>query len=89
MRFFAFLVGSLYLPFVCAVVQSTQGIEDLVRRRLPNHVNDFSFKLINVTSSINTTSNTTTAQNDHYVVSTGANGTIQVEGNSPIALASG
>ncbi|KAK4998166.1 hypothetical protein LTR66_002579, partial [Elasticomyces elasticus] len=66
--------------------QSAQGIVDLVKRRLPNHVHDFSFSLINNTSS---TASAKSPQNDHYTVSTGHDGTINVSGNSPIALASG
>lgn len=90
MHFIAFLVRAFCIPSVFAVIQSTQGIEDLVRRRLPNHAHDFSFKLVNTTSSSSSTLNsTTTVQNDHYAVSSGVDGTIQVEGNSPIALASG
>lgn len=65
---------------------STKGVEDLVRRTLPNHVHDFSFKLVNGSVAV---SNSTTKANDHFVVSNGVDGTISVEGNTPIALASG
>jgi len=68
-----------------ATINSTQGVLDLVQRRLPNHVNDFTFVLTNQSY----TTNITQAQNDHYNVSTASNGKIQISGNSPIALTSG
>lgn len=58
-----------------------------MQRRLPNHVNDFTFSLTSpLSSSVPVNS---TQQLDQYTVSNGKNGTIQVSGNTPIALASG
>ncbi len=61
--------------------QSTQGLTDLVRRRLPSHVDDISFKLVpgNHVSGVT---------NDQYSVKCDA-GKVSVEGNSFSALASG
>lgn len=88
MRCFIASLTSLNILTSCFVhaAQSTKGIEDLVRRRLPNHVHNFSFNLVNGTTA---SDNTSTPQNDHYAVSNGANGTIEIEGNTAIALASG
>lgn len=86
MHFLASGLAFLYLFTFSCFAYSTQGVEDLVRRRLPSHSHDFSFHLVNGSASV---SNSTAKQNDHYVVSNGANGTIHVEGNTPIALASG
>jgi alpha-N-acetylglucosaminidase len=74
----------------CAVVvpQSTEdGIRNLVKRRLPDHVNDFEFRLVG--DSTGSPPFTTTPANDEYSVSSTPDGKILVEGNSPIALASG
>lgn len=68
---------------------STQGIVDLVKRRLPNHVDNFSFSLINSTTGASFSSNSTKLQNDEYTVSTTRNGTVVVQGNSLSALSSG
>ncbi|KAL1296494.1 hypothetical protein AAFC00_000006 [Neodothiora populina] len=77
-----------FSTIVCCVASllSTDGIKDLVKRRLPNHVDDFSFTLINVAS---VSTNITVAANDHYTVYTPVNGTIDIQGNSLSALASG
>jgi len=64
--------------------QSTQGIIDLVKRRLPDHVDDFEFRHFG-----NGNSNSTEAQNDEYMVSSTTDGKILVEGNSLSALSSG
>ncbi|KAF4628191.1 hypothetical protein G7Y89_g9960 [Cudoniella acicularis] len=70
-----------------AAAQSTQGIQDLVKRRLPNHVNEFEFLLTcNETTPISTAIREV---NDNYTISSTAGGKILVEGNSLIALASG
>lgn len=67
--------------------QSTDGIVNLVKRRIPAHVDDFMFQLTgNQTGPITSATNAT---NDHYTVSSIAPGKIQIEGNSLIALASG
>lgn len=81
-----------YIPLIFALPSpSTKGIEELLHRRLPSHVNDFSFGLVNISVATTNSSSTNTSadENDHYVVSNGANGTIKIEGNSPIALATG
>jgi alpha-N-acetylglucosaminidase len=64
--------------------QSTQGILDLVERRLPSHVDDFEFRLL-----ANGTGNSTKHSNDNYIISSITDGRILVEGNSLSALASG
>ncbi|KAH9212547.1 putative alpha-N-acetylglucosaminidase [Leptodontidium sp. 2 PMI_412] len=60
---------------------STQGIESLVRRRLPAHIDDFEFRLLG--------NETSTGGNDVYSVSSSEDGKILVEGNSLSALSSG
>ncbi|KAL3471438.1 tim-barrel domain-containing protein [Aspergillus californicus] len=60
---------------------STQGIRNLVHRRLPAHANHFQFSLVNVTANDNT--------NDHYTISSAKSGNILVEGNSLSALSTG
>ena len=70
-----------------ATAQPTDGIVNLVRRRLPGHVDSFTFRLLgNETRPI---ASATTATNDQYTVSSPAVGKIQIEGNSAIALAAG
>ncbi|EMC95408.1 glycoside hydrolase family 89 protein [Baudoinia panamericana UAMH 10762] len=68
--------------------QSTAGIQGLVQRRLPNHVNDFTFNLTN-SSFVTHATTGISKQNDQFTVSNGVNNTINIAGNSPIALASG
>ncbi|PVH80836.1 glycoside hydrolase family 89 protein [Cadophora sp. DSE1049] len=60
---------------------STKGIEDLVRRRLPAHVDDLEFRLLD--------GGTSTVGNDVYSVSSLDDGRILVEGNTLSALSSG
>ena len=70
-----------------ASAQSTQGIIDLVQRRLPDHIDHFTFQLLgNRSGPISTATN---ISNDVYSVSSTPDGKILVEGNSLIALASG
>lgn len=58
-----------------------------MKRRLPNHVDDFTFCLLgNSTLPI---ISSTELVNDEYKISSTAEGKILVEGNSQIALASG
>ncbi|KAH1545996.1 hypothetical protein KXX57_004166 [Aspergillus fumigatus] len=67
---------------LCASItfaQSLDGIYDLVRRRMPKHVDSFRFSLVDFNST----------NNDRFVVSTAANGTILVQGNSLSALSYG
>jgi alpha-N-acetylglucosaminidase len=71
---------------VTATSQSIQGILDLVQRRLPDHVGNFEFRLV---ESGNASSPITTKENDQYSVSSTTGGKILVEGNSLIALTSG
>ncbi|KAJ4377746.1 hypothetical protein N0V83_000576 [Neocucurbitaria cava] len=77
------LLSSL-LAVAAAATLSTQGLYDLVERRLPGHSNDFVFTL-------NDTAHTNSSKppNDAYLVSTHNNGSISIEGNSLSALASG
>lgn len=78
MRWFQSL---LWLSTASAVVaQSTQGIYDLVQRRLPSHASSFEFSLVNATQ--------TNATYDQYTVST-ANGKVLVQGNTLSALSTG
>lgn len=60
---------------------SIDGLTELVRRRLPNHVDNFSFELV-------TANHTPGVTNDHYAVNCDK-GTVTIQGNSLIALASG
>ncbi|KAJ5981184.1 hypothetical protein N7499_001803 [Penicillium canescens] len=73
------------LLWLCAAstvaAQSTEGIYNLVQRRLPNHADSFRFTLVNATQAANSY--------DQYVVSTAANGTVLVQGSSLSALSSG
>ena len=55
---------------------STEGITRFLERRLPNHVNDFTFSL---SDSIRKSEDWV---NDEYTVSTGSDGKIHIEGNS-------
>ncbi|EME88218.1 glycoside hydrolase family 89 protein [Pseudocercospora fijiensis CIRAD86] len=63
---------------------ATAGIEALVKRRLPRHVDGFSFSIDPSYPS----ASSSTPPNDRYTVANGDNGTICISGNSPIALAS-
>jgi alpha-N-acetylglucosaminidase len=77
----------LMTAVIAVTTQSTQGILDLVKRRLPDNVDDFEFRLTgNETYPISTAIREI---NDEYTVSSTPDGKILVEGNSPIALASG
>lgn len=79
MRWFQSL---LWLSAASSVVaQSTQGIYNLVQRRLPNHADSFQFSLLNVTQSNSTY--------DQYTVSTAPNGKVLVQGNTLSALSTG
>ncbi|KAH8696754.1 putative alpha-N-acetylglucosaminidase [Talaromyces proteolyticus] len=66
---------------------STQGIYDLVKRRIPQHVDSFEFSLVNATPSV--VLSASEKPNDQFVVSTSDDGKILVEGNSISALSSG
>lgn len=69
-----------------ALAQSTQGIIDLVARRLPSHNDAFEFQL---TANESLPLVVATKTNDDYRVSSTSNGKILVEGNSLSALSSG
>lgn len=60
---------------------SIAGIESLVKRRLPNHVNDFEFVL-------EPSSHGSALANDSYTVSS-KNGKVRIEGTTTSALLSG
>ena len=69
-----------------ALAQSTQGIVDLVARRLPSHADAFEFQL-KTNESFPVVVATKT--NDEYRVSSTSDSKILVEGNSLSALSSG
>lgn len=83
-----YLRGILLLAYVsiaAATKASTDGIINLVKRRIPDHVDDFEFRLVgDIEFPL-----TGQPPNDEYTVSSTPDGKILVEGNSPIALASG
>ncbi|KAI7261276.1 hypothetical protein KC345_g9806 [Hortaea werneckii] len=93
----AVLSATLSTTFCSAHQPTAVGVQGILQRRLPNHVDDFTFSLVNATST--STSSTTSNDNtttflsqpqDHYTVSNGPNpGKIHISGTSPIALASG
>ncbi|RMZ17522.1 hypothetical protein D0860_00372 [Hortaea werneckii] len=71
----------------CSAHQSTAGVQGILQRRLPNHVDDFTFSLVNTTTSKSNHTFLSKPQ-DHYTVSNGPNpGQIHISGTSPIALA--
>lgn len=75
MRWFKSL---LWLAAV-TVAQSTDGIYDLVKRRLPDHLDSFDFSL----------DTDLEGKYDTYVVTNAPNEKISVKGNSLSALSSG
>lgn len=77
--------GLLASCWTVAATTSTQGLYDLVKRRLPSHCEDFVFFLDNSTASTNSTG----PGLDEYAISTLGNGSIAIEGNSLSALATG
>jgi alpha-N-acetylglucosaminidase len=80
MRVLLLLLVGILAP--TALSLSTDGIYDLVKRRLPQHADSFEFVLVNETDR-------DTTVNDQYVVSSTSDGKILVEGNSLSALSSG
>ncbi|KAL7789894.1 glycoside hydrolase family 89 protein [Trichoderma ceciliae] len=64
----------------CAL--STAGVESLVKRRLPNHVDSFEFAL-------EPSSHGSTLANDSYTVSSAKDGKVRIEGTTTSALLSG
>ena len=86
MLFHALFVWA-FATIAISTAQSIDGISNLVKRRLPEHVDDFTFELLgNQTGPITSATNAT---NDQYTISSVASGKIHIEGNSLIALASG
>lgn len=72
-------VKSLLWLVVVTVAQSTEGITNLVKRRLPNHLDSFDFSL----------DTDLTGKYDTYVVTNAPNEKIAIKGNSLSALSSG
>lgn len=72
--------------FAWTSAQSIDGVVGLLQRRLPDHVDSFTFRLSNLTSGAIANSS---LQNDVYTVSSTATGKVLIVGNTPIALASG
>lgn len=81
---FASVLGLITLPWAILAADSTQGLYDLVRRRLPSHCEDFVFVLDGTATS----SNPADLSNDEYTIST-SNGSIAIQGTSLSALATG
>lgn len=85
-----FRVAWTTLLFVLACSGTTSsigGIEALIKRRLPQHADDFTFRLSPVSSTADAKVSST--HYDGFSVSTGENGKIEVEAVSTIGLASG
>ncbi|ORX98108.1 putative alpha-N-acetylglucosaminidase [Clohesyomyces aquaticus] len=78
------VVGLLALSWTIAATTSTQGLYDLVKRRLPSHCGDFHFVLFEQITPYNSSE----LQNDQYAIRTW-NGSITIEGNTLSALATG
>ncbi|KAI7547734.1 hypothetical protein KC331_g4833 [Hortaea werneckii] len=97
MRIPALLAATLSTALsISCNAQSTAGVQGILQRRLPNHVDDFTFSLVNATSTSASTTTTTTSNNntllskpqDQYTITNGPSpGKIHISGNSPIALA--
>lgn len=64
-----------------SLAQSTQGIYDLVQRRMPLHARSFEFSLVECTNNV--------TGHDQYTVSSTSKGKILVEGTTLSALSSG
>lgn len=86
--FFA-VSGVIGHPARPSTTAPTKGIYDLVRRRIPQHANSFHFSLTNATVGNTIPSSATDKPNDQYVISTGLDGKIWIEGNTLSALSSG
>ena len=88
MRLLGFIAVVTSLPaLVCAAPLApgqspTAGVEALVKRRLPDHINSFEFVLQNSTRIDE-------KSYDAYVVSSSENGKIRIEGGTTSALLSG
>ncbi|KAI7163240.1 hypothetical protein KC349_g1553 [Hortaea werneckii] len=97
MRIPALLAATLSTALsISCNAQSTAGVQGILQRRLPNHVDDFTFSLVNATSTSASTTTTTTSNNntllskpqDQYTITNGPSpGKIHISGTTPIALA--
>lgn len=67
---------------VASTAPSTDGVTAFIKRRLPQHADSFELRIENAAEA-------STATNDAYTVSTGANGKIQIQGTSPSAIMQG
>ncbi|KAF5868365.1 putative alpha-n- protein [Botrytis fragariae] len=77
-----FFSSTILIVFVKATTtQSTQGLINLLKRRLPAHVDDFEFQIQG--------NHTLGVTHDEYVVSQTVAGKILIEGNSISGIASG
>ncbi|KAI6855210.1 hypothetical protein D0864_08970 [Hortaea werneckii] len=74
----------------CSAHQSTAGVQGILQRRFPNHVDDFTFSLVNTTTSNDNNTTPLSKPLDHYTVLNGPHpGEIHISGTSSIALATG
>ncbi|KAK7521314.1 putative alpha-N-acetylglucosaminidase [Phyllosticta citriasiana] len=74
-------LSTVAAAIVLTATGTTQGLVDLVTRRIPDHAADFQFVLSNQT--------TNSSGYDHYAVSTPANGQVKIESSSLSGLANG
>ncbi|KAK7545285.1 putative alpha-N-acetylglucosaminidase [Phyllosticta citricarpa] len=81
MRLSVVWLSTVAAAIVLTATGTTQGLVDLVTRRIPDHAADFHFVLSNQT--------TNSSGYDHYAVSTPANGQVKIESSSLSGLASG
>lgn len=89
MRTTTLLAGVLALA-ASTLAQSTAGLTSLLARRMPNHVDSFSFKLVNASSlDVTNSSAHNTSVYDSYSVIRTANGTVAIEGTTISALSQG
>jgi alpha-N-acetylglucosaminidase len=72
-------ISSLLWLAALTVAQSTEGISNLVKRRLPNHLAHFQFTL----------DTNLEGKYDSYVVTNAPDGKVSVKGNTLSALSSG
>jgi alpha-N-acetylglucosaminidase len=80
----ASVLGFAALCGTTAAAVSTQGLYDLVKRRLPSHCEKFVFEVKDVAAP----SNASKLPDDEYTI-TASKGSIVIQGNSLSALASG
>jgi alpha-N-acetylglucosaminidase len=87
MRFSLLAIWACCCPFAAAVSASTEGLYDLVKRRLPAHCDQFVFEL-REPSTLSDADASKSGQ-DAYSVSTTHDGLILVQGNSVSSLSAG